>query len=156
MTKTRLLTIAVIGLLLLNLSILASFLFSPGPRVRHISPVDRHEPKWLVIERLQLDEAQQRAYQVLIDAHRREHHALNDRCRDLKRMLYALLKQDTVDSTRADSLIAQVAETQRVLEQVNFRHFQQLRRICRPDQLSAFDALADELADIFTRPRQRE
>lgn len=155
MTKTRLLTITVIGLLLLNLSILASFIFSERKSPPQGAGFDRREPKWIVIERLQLDEAQQQAYQVLIDAHRREHRALNDRCRDLKHGLYALLKHDTVDSTRADSLIAEVAATQQHLEQLNFHHFQQLRKICRPEQLPAFDRLAEELADIFTRPRRR-
>ena len=145
MSKTRLFSIALVGLLLLNIAIISVVMFRHDDGRAN----DQREPKWIVIERLHFDAKQQEAYQVLIDVHKVKHHQLNDECRALKQNLYALLRKQPVDSVLADSLIAQVALKQKALEQLNFRHFQDVRAICRPEQMADFDLLVTDLVDIF-------
>ena len=74
MKKTKLLTITVIGLLLLNFAILA-FLLVSGPR-GHKRPNERPEgrpdPREIIIERLHFDNKQEKEYAELIKWHRGE------------------------------------------------------------------------------------
>ncbi|MBS1636012.1 MAG: periplasmic heavy metal sensor [Bacteroidetes bacterium] len=150
MSKTRLLSIALISLLLLNIAMVAVMVMRRGHQPgQEANAEGKREPKWIVIERLHLDKEQQAAYQMLIDAHKTKHHQLNDACRDLKNKLYSLLEKTPVDSLLADSLIGQVAHKQRELEQLNFKHFQQVKAICRPEQMNDFNLLAADLVDIF-------
>lgn len=152
MNKMRLLTLAVTGLLLLNFGLLG-FLFlkkdqPPGREGR--SPHD--EPKHLIIRRLQLDEAQQAAYQVLIDEHRSHMNVLNRQEMELKNELYSLLSEEKPDTMVASALIHKIGDKQEAIEHVNFEHFRQIRALCKPGQLPAFDSLAKELAGIFAPP----
>ena len=148
MSKTRLLSMALVGLLLLNIGIISVVMLRQDDSLtRRVE--DQREPKWIVIERLHFDAKQQEAYQALIDVHKVKHHQLNDECRALKQNLYTLLRKQPVDTVLADSLIAQVALKQQRLEQLNFRHFQDVRAICRPEQIADFDLLVTDLVDIF-------
>ena len=63
MNKIKLLTLAVIGLLLLNLATL-SFLFLNAPKG------NLHKPQEIIIEKLHFDENQQRQYKQIIQWHK--------------------------------------------------------------------------------------
>lgn len=152
MNKMRLLTLAVTGLLLLNFGLLG-FLFlkkdHPPERERR---APHEEPRNLIIRRLKLDGAQQAAYQVLIDDHRSHMNVLNRQSLELKNELYSLLREEKPDTMVATALIRKIGGKQEAIEHVNFGHFRQIRALCRPEQLPAFDSLAKELAGIFAPP----
>lgn len=148
----KLLTLVVTGLLLLNFGTLGFLFFKKDPRPERNRRPPHEEPKYIIIRRLHLDEAQQAAYQGLINEHRSHVNELNRQSMDLKNELYGLLRQEKPDTVLASSLIRQVGEKQEAMEHVNFEHFQQIRTLCKPEQLPAFDSLAKELAAIFAPP----
>ena len=160
MKKTKLLTITVIGLLLLNFAVLA-FLFVSGPR-GHKQPTDRPEgrpnPREIIIERLHFDDNQQKGYDNIVQWHKGQIKKLDENLRSAKNELYTQLKQPQVDIKFKDSLIAVINTNQEQIEETHFNHFEDIKKLCHQDQLEDFYELTEDLSKIFapnkpTRPR---
>jgi periplasmic protein CpxP/Spy len=155
MDKIKLLTIAVIGLLAINLGTLGFLLMNgeshkPGHN-------GRPEPKEVIIHKLHFDPGQQKEYGKLIDWHRGEIARLDDNIRKAKYKLYSQLSQAKVTAKTKDSLIAIMNLNQKQIEETHFRHFEDIKRLCHKDQLDDFNALTEELPRLFApkphRPR---
>ncbi len=149
MDKIKVLTFAVIALLLLNFGTLG-FLLITGAKQEGRPP--RHNPKQIIIEKLNLDATQQEAYQKLIDWHRSTIDSLDQQIRETKNKLYSQLAQNKVDTKVKDSLILVLANDQKRIEQTHFKHFQDIKNICKPEQLIKFKSLTEELSRIFGKP----
>ncbi len=160
MKKTKLLTITVIGLLLLNFAILA-FLLVSGPR-GHKRPTDRPEgrpnPREIIIERLHFDDNQQKGYDKIVQWHKGQIKKLDENLRSAKNELYNQLKQPQVDVKIKDSLIAVINANQKQIEETHFKHFEDIKKLCHKDQLEDFNELTEDLSRIFASnkpPRPR-
>jgi len=148
MNKTKLLSIAVVGLLLINLGTLALMFFRSGPQ--HSDHPPRGEgPKKIIIERLNFDAEQQKQYEVIIADHRSKMQELNKNSRELHDELYSLLTNATIDKAKADSIILTISENQKALDNLNFDHFQKIKAICKDKQLENFNALVQDLTHLF-------
>ena len=160
MEKTKLLTITVIGLLLLNFATLG-FLFisgTKGHKPPHDIPEGRHEPKEIIIERLHFDANQQKEYGQLIEWHRRKIRQLEDSIRVSKNELYMLLNDDKIDEKAKVTLINQIALFQKQIEATHFKHFEDIKKLCKPEQQVYFNELTEEFGRLFYRnkpPRPR-
>lgn len=153
MEKTKLLTIAVIGLLVINLGTLGFLLMNgkehPGPRG------GRPQPKEIIINKLHFDAQQQQAYEKLIQWHRGEIDKLDGNIRQAKTELYAQLSQAETNVKAKDSLILVINSSQKQIEETHFKHFEDIKKLCHEDQLADFNALTEELSRIFApKPRR--
>lgn len=154
MEKTKLLTITVIGLLLLNFATLG-FLFSNGPRGNRPPHEGKPEPKEIIIEQLHLDANQQKEYAKLIQWHRGEINQLDDQIRHTKNELYSQLSEKEINVKAKDSLIALLNSYQKQIEETHFKHFEDIKKLCKPEQQEDFKALTEELSKIFApKPRR--
>lgn len=152
MNKIKLLTFAVIGLLLLNFATL-SFLFLNAPGGNH------HKPQEIIIDKLHFDENQQAQYKQIIQWHRGRINDLDGNFKQTKENLYHLLLASNVDEKKKDSLISALANYQREIEITHFKHFQEIKKICRKDQMQDYNDLTSELSKIFSqkqRPPRRD
>jgi protein CpxP len=147
MEKTKLLTIAVIGLLIINFGTLG-FLFLNG-KDHHPRHGERPEPKEIIIEKLNFDANQQKEYAKIIQWHRREITRLDDNIRQAKNELYSALSQAEVNLKTKDSLINSINANQKQIEETHFKHFEDIKKLCNKDQLKDFNALTEELSRIF-------
>lgn len=147
MEKTKLLTIAVIGLLLINFGTLG-FLFLNG-KEHHPPHAGRPEPKEIIIEKLHFDATQQKEYAKLIQWHRSEITRLDDNIRNAKNELYSQLNEESINAKSKDSLIAVINSNQKQIEETHFKHFADIKKLCHKDQLKDFDELTEELSRIF-------
>lgn len=107
-------------------------------------------PKKVIIEKLAFDEKQIIAYEKLIDQHRIDIHANDQKIIQLKKELYGLLlkrysKQET------DSLTNEIGRTQQEIERIHFNHFKDIKAICTPEQMPNFDLLIGELDILFNK-----
>lgn len=153
MEKTKLLTIAVIGLLVINLGTLG-FLLLNGKGDPHPHG-GRPEPREIIIEKLHFDAVQQKEYAKLIEWHRSEITRLDDNIRKAKNELYSQLSQAETNATSKDSLISVINSNQKQIEETHFRHFEDIKKLCHKDQMKDFNALTEELSRIFApKPRR--
>ncbi len=153
MSKIKLLTIAVIGLLLTNATMLGFLLFQKPPVPTGAMPPEKREgPKKIIIERLQFDAAQVAQYEMLITGHRQSIRLLKDSISETKNELYQSLQ--TEGSTGKDSLTSLLSALQKRIETVHYDHFAQIKKLCKPEQLEAFNELTHDLAFYFTTERK--
>ena len=157
MEKTKLLTITVIGLLLLNIGTLG-FLFFNGPNEHRPPHGGRPEPKAIIKEKLHFDDKQQKEYAELIKWHRGEIKKLDSNIRQTKNELYSQLNQTEVNLKTKDSLITLLNSYQNQVEETHFKHFEDIKKLCHQDQLEDFNELTEDLSRIFApnkppRPR---
>lgn len=150
MNRIKLLSFAVVALLLLNFGILILLFVADG----HKGPKGVKMPRELVIEQLHFDENQVEAYEKEIKIHQDSIRHLDDLIRETKNELYQLLNTETIDKSKKDSLIMQLATYQKRIEITHFEHFLAIKKICRKEQLSDYKNLSEELTKIFSHPRK--
>lgn len=144
MSKIKLLSVAVIGLLVLNLCMVAFLWFrKPPPPAR----LEQGGPKKIIIHRLHFDHRQVAQYETLINGHQRIIHLLEDSIRAAKNNLYKTLT--TTNHPGKDSLINLLSHLQQQIELANYDHFESIRQLCKPDQLEDFNQLTEDLARFF-------
>jgi periplasmic protein CpxP/Spy len=148
MGKLKLLSIAVIGLLVMNLCIVG-FLFLRKPPLppEGGAPFANETPKKKIIELLYFDKEQVTQYEELIQQHRESIKSLRDSLREAKSNLYHKLKEG--NDTDKDSLINELGTLQEKIEAVHYNHFVEIKKLCRPDQLGNFNTLTGALADFL-------
>ena len=136
---------ALVVLVLLNLASLAALWWGPpgrrGPHPRQAAGFIERE--------LEFDAEQRRAYAELVRRHRRQTREALDRFHAARRSLFSDLGADSVDVAAATRAIG---AGQARLEEINFEHFLQVRRLCRPDQEERFDRVIDEALRMMARP----
>jgi len=138
------LTWAVVGLLLVNLS-LVTFLVIRKP-MRPPGP----GPKNLIIDRLGFTPDQIAQYEQLIEQHQTSIRQLNDDIRTTKNELYATLATD--DQFQKDFLINRLGTLQQQVETAHYTHFMALKKLCTPSQQDRFRDLTSDLASYFAGP----
>jgi periplasmic protein CpxP/Spy len=149
MDKTKLLTVAVIALLLLNFGVLGFLFLSKEKQNR---PENRPRPREVVIEKLGFNAKQIADYEKLIQIHRQGINAIDDSIRDTKNKMYELLNSET--TTKKDSLISKIASYQTQIETLNFNHFLDIKKLCTKEQAAKFKDLTVELTRIFSKKQK--
>ena len=109
-------------------------------------------PKNIIIEKLQFDEEQVVLYQKLIDQHRKDIRENDAKILMLKNDLYSYLKIKG-NATAIDSLTTEIGIIQKQIEEIHFNHFLDIKTLCKPEQLSKFNKLSEELAEIFNQKK---
>lgn len=151
MNKTKLLSVAVIALLVLNFGILG-FLFLSK---KH-EPNGRKMPREIVIEKLHFDENQIVEYEKIIKEHQNAIRNLDDSIRKTKNELYQLLNEEKINSAQKDSLYLKLANYQKQIETTHFNHFLEIKKLCKKEQLADYKNLTEELSKIFShKPRPK-
>ncbi len=140
MSKSKLLIVAVVVLVALNLGLMWQLFKRP--------PHARESNRTIIIDRLNFDDAQIEAFDELVIAHQQNVRMKEDSLRQSKNELYTrALAQG--DSILANEMVAKISQLQTSMEWIHYRHFEDIQRICRPEQLQAFNELTNELASMF-------
>lgn len=140
MNKSKFLILIIIGLLLFN-CVLVFIVFKDRRR--------EGGPKHIIIEKLHFDKEQIENYNKYIHQHRKAINNNETIMNKLRSNLYEQLKYSD-HSTKIDSLIAKIAAQQIVAEQINYRHFIEIKKLCHPYQEKDFEKLTKEISDLFS------
>jgi hypothetical protein len=145
MNKSRFLSIIIIGLLISNGILL--FMFFNGPKINK----DR---KSIIIDKLHFDKEQIKQYDIYIQQHRKAINENETTIKILRRNLFTHLryKQETA---KIDSLIGFIAKQQEVDEHINYKHFIEIKNLCKPSQEKDFNELTNEIVSLFS-PNERK
>ena len=147
MNKTKLFGYIAAGLLVFNLCLLAFiFLKRPGP----------HEgPRDIIIERLHFDGKQIEEYDKLIIQHRKDMLERQSQMLALKNKLYGNLTSGS-DSATINSIETEIGNLQIDIEKINYSHFEDIEKLCQPNQKTYFDDLIKDIARLFNRHKPGE
>lgn len=172
--KNKILTVAVVILLLTNIGILSLLWFDRLPSGHHdrmppperMSPPDRMPspegkpfqndrrqrgdgPKEFLIHELNFNENQKQDYQILIDEHKSDMKRLTEKIRNDKERLWNNLSGSDSNYVSAESISAEIGTDQKEIELVTFKHFQKVREICDDTQKKKFDELINEVLNMM-------
>lgn len=139
MSRNRFYIFLIVGLLISNL-LLVAFILMKKPR-------EHSGPRNLIIERLHFDENQVQQYDELIRQHRMQITEKEHKMMTLKTQYYSFLKNNNQKNN--DSLIPAIGIVSMETEKINFKHFQDIKKICHPDQIKYFDDLINDFESLF-------
>jgi hypothetical protein len=149
MNKNRLLIFLIAGLLISNILLVVFMMKGRGSG--HHPPPHHRSPREVIIERLHFDEAQVQQYETLIQEHRKNLRNEDEALLNIKTTLYSNLKTKE-NKTVTDSLINAMMAIQNKIEHIHYSHFENIKKLCKPEQLKYFNHLATELSRIFGPP----
>ena len=127
--KNNTLKFLVIAALLLNVATLLFFWLKRPPREGR--PL--REAHNVLVEELNLDQTQQETFKMLREQHHRVHDSLLQLMGKKREVLYGQ------KSVSTDSIIQQIGFLQQEIELVTYRHFDDIRKICTPEQQSKLE-----------------
>ena len=145
MNKSRFLTTIIIGLLVSNGILL--FMFFNGPKINK-------EPKSIIIDKLNFDKEQIKQYEIYIQQHRKAINENETAIKILRSNLYTQLKYK-LDTTKIDSLIGFIARQQGAVEHINYKHFIEIKNLCKPSQEKDFNELTNEIVSLFSSKERK-
>ena len=147
MNNPKLLRNLAIGMLAANILLIVLLFLG-----RMHTPPPQGGPKTRIAEELGFDDAQKAALNALAQAHHAQVKTNEDRMRDLRNELF-LLVGDSASNPKKDSLIQAIGQVQMDMERLHFSHFEDIHKLCKPDQENAFRSLMQEAAHLFYGPK---
>jgi periplasmic protein CpxP/Spy len=144
MNKDRFYQLVIFALLILNAGLLFMH-FNKPPRPKR--------PGEIIIEKLKFDKNQIDQFEKFRNGHHDLIMANENEINILKTQLYQQLNASE-DSLKLETLSKNIAELQKKAELINFKHFQDIRKICKTEQLPLFENLTGELSQIFGKKKE--
>ena len=128
MKKLKVYQIATVGLLLLNVILLAFIIFAPRP--------GGNGPPLRVMDHFGFDAAQDEQFLSLADAHRAQMRAANDQQAELLQQYFLQLISD--DAANPGPLPPGIGQVEREKINSTYEHFLDIKKMLRPEQQAAF------------------
>jgi len=122
-------------------------MFFNGPKINK-------EPKSIIIDKLNFDKEQIKQYDLYIQQHRKAIKENETAIKKLRSNLYTQLKHKQ-DTAKIDSLIGFIAKQQGVAEHINYKHFIEIKNLCKPSQQKDFNELTNEIVSLFSSKERK-
>ena len=139
MRNNKILTIAVVLLLLTNIALIAFMLTEKKGKSGGKRSGGR-EPFELMVKELDMTDQQQKDYKGLKEAHFKKVRPLFDSIRAAKTTFYSLIKNGQVSDSVLNAHTANITAKQAVLEKITFAHFREARNIFTAEQQPKYDS----------------
>ena len=139
MKNNKILTIAVVLLLLTNIALVAFMLTEKKGKTEGKRQGGR-EPFELMVKELGMTDQQQKDYKGLKEAHFKNVRPLFDSIRAAKTAFYNLIKNGEVSDSVLNAHTANISARQAALEKLTFAHFREVRNIFTAEQQPKYDS----------------
>lgn len=149
MNKVKLLSIVSVFLIIANIILIWFILSQPRPQLKPTGP------KKAVIEKLHFDENQVKEYEKLISWHKLEIKKSEQKMLELKQSLYTTLTGEGKTAIK-DTILLDIGKLQNTIEGIHYKHFQDIKNLCRQDQKKYFDLLTSEITELFPRTKNKQ
>ena len=148
MEKRKFSSVVIILLILINIGLVTFIL-------KHKKP--HHEgPQHHIEEVLGFSDSQKKEFEIIIKKHQKNIHSMEKERLNLKKKLYTLLKVESTDLVKKDSLIHLLSLTNEKVEQIHFNHFIEMKAICKENQVTKFIQLSNEFPQYFASPMKKK
>ena len=111
-----------------------------------------------MVDQMKFDSTQEAAYWKMRDSLMVVQKPIMDSLRDAKKSYFDLLNYPGATDSALNQRSEEATRLQRRLDLVTFRHFQQVRALCKPEQYAKFDTVIKEIVNrmtTFRRPNNR-
>ncbi len=142
-SNNRILTIAVLLLLVANIVLVFMLVKGKGPK--DAGRQGKAEPFEMMAKELKMTEQQRKDYKMLREEHQKKVRPLFDSLRAAKTAFYDLMKMDTVNDSLVNFYGQQIAQRQIASDKVTFTHFKKVRSLFNPDQLPQYDSFMKKM-----------
>ena len=145
MSKIKFLTTLVV-LLLLLIAVTLFFLLGKKDGNKH-RPNNGGRPSYseYISKKLNFDTVQRQELKDLRTKHKQELEDLRKEDKQVQEIKTQMLKDGVTDSVRIDSILSASVIVKKKFEQAFHNHFMQLRAICKPEQITLFNQMLDEM-----------
>ena len=151
MKKLQFYKYAAIGLLVLNLSMLALFFLTKPPHPHRKGKNSHTRP----VEILQLNEQQRTAFSVSAKAHHQQMKTIGKQQQDfLRPYLYSILDDSKNIDLGTTLLQFQALERQKI--EATYQHFEEIKLILTPEQQNNFEAFVQHVVEHILFKTQRK
>lgn len=142
--NTRILTIAVILLLVVNIGLVYFILKGrKGPDRRE----GRKDPTEMMSKELNMTDQQQKDFKSMKEEHFKNVRPLFDSIRASKTAFFSLIRDPNVTDSMIDAREQQVLAQQARLDKITFDHFKKVRALFTPEQLPKYDSIINKMMD---------
>ena len=142
-STTRILTIAVVLLLLANIALVIFMVKgkkrSPGKRS------GRGEPFEMMVKEMNMTEEQQKEFKALKEEHFKNVRPLFDSVRAAKTAFFGLVKEPNVSDSLLNAYDQRVIDHQIKLDKLTFEHFRRVRNLFTAEQQPKFDSIIQKM-----------
>ena len=140
-------------LFVLNLTLLATIWFKPGGRQEGPRMGEGERPNEFIEKSLHFSQDQVKAFDVLRGRHHDSILMLQKQGQDLRKEYFDNLKHpETADTNRVNAIAVSIADNQKEVELVTYRHFRQVRALCDEKQKPIFDNIIDDVLRMMSGP----
>ena len=140
----------IILLLLMNIGMMAWFWLSGNKGVLNAS-LQPHARLYLEKE-VGFNEQQIATYRELRDEHLHELRDLRDSVKALKQQFFNKIPDTKIAPEEITKLTKELGDKMAKVDKITFEHFQEVRKICTPEQLKKFDEIIGNFAEKANRP----
>lgn len=144
MKNTKVLSIAVVLLLLTNI-VLIAFMLTDKKKHDKRRPPNWTEPSEIMVRELGMTEQQQKDYKQLKEEHFKNVKPLFDSVKAAKTAFFSLVKKAEINDSLVNLFSNRVCEKQAELDKVTLTHFRQVRNIFTAAQQPKFDSLVQKM-----------
>lgn len=129
----------IIGLIVLNLSVVAFFIFNRPQS--HFNP-----PQKRIIEKLNLDDDQKLKFKELVKEHKSQMHSMHIEIRDAKKEAY---RKAVIDKEAVDTVLTVLGDKLIAVDKHNIQHLLKVKELLNEDQIPAFNKLMKHIDRVF-------
>jgi periplasmic protein CpxP/Spy len=140
-------------LIVMNMALIV-FLLLGGPLRRLHEPKEGDAPGKLLVDKLKFTAQQESAFDKLRNAHHDSILALQEEGRKLRKTFFDGLRSDTPDLNK-DSLADKISANQRKIELITYNHFEEVKKLCSPEQKNIFNDIIQDVIESLGRPQKQ-
>lgn len=153
MKTNKILTIAVVLLLLVNVAMLIFMLKGRG---HHEMKKRGGGPFEMMVKEMNMTDQQQTQFKKLKDDHFTAIKPVFDSIRTLKKSLFGLVKEENVNDSLVNNYSALIAQQQAIIDKLTINHFRKVRALFSADQQQKFDSITQRMIQWkMNRPGNR-
>jgi Spy/CpxP family protein refolding chaperone len=152
MKTNRILTVAVVLLLLVNAVMLVLMVKNRG---HHDMKNRGGGPFDMMVKELNMTEQQQSDFNKLKDEHFAAIRPVFDSVKTLKKSLYGMIKAETVNDSLENAYSQLISEQRAIADRLTINHFRKVRALFSGDQQKKFDEFVQKMMDRRSQPGGR-
>jgi Spy/CpxP family protein refolding chaperone len=153
-STNKVLTIAVVLLLITNIALVAFMMFGKGKKDGRRG--GGKEPSEMMVKELGMTEDQKKQHKQLREEHFKTLKPYFDSLRTAKAAFFQLTKMPDVNDSTINNYYQKVANWQLQIDKLTFAHFKKVRTIFSPEQQPKFDEFVQKMMQRGRRDSARK